>query len=40
MTGVGLLGMTGVRFIGTLSRMAISKKCNISTAKAPKVLTI
>ena len=52
MTGVGLLGMTGVRFIGTLSRMVrsamrlshagmtISKKCNISTAKAPKVLTI
>ena len=44
--------MTGVRFIDTLSRMArsamrlshdtmtISKKCNISTAKAPKVLTI
>ena len=52
MTGVGLLGMTGVRFIDTLSRMVrsamrlshadmtISKKCNISTAKAPKVLTI
>ena len=47
-----LLGMTGVRFIDTLSRMVrsamrlshagmtISKKCNISTAKAPKVLTI